>query len=312
MEHKKKGIGLVVIATTFWGMMGITSRNLSLSGLSTFDVSFLRCLIAGVLFALWILKKDKNLLKLDLKGIIICCLYGIITFAISFTSYNISVERIPISIATVLMFTNPIWVTIFGAMFFKEKITTKKVFVIILCILGCLCIADIFAAKGANLDMIGIIAGLVNGITFALQIVIPRFFEGKYEKDSMLVYGFIGGAIFLVFFTDFSNIGRCIYNNTQPTSVVMNILSIALLSTFIANTFYVKATEFIGNSLTSILVSLEPVLGSLFAFIVFGEVLNKTQILGAVIVVLAAIILELDIKVFIENLKVNLKKEKSE
>ncbi|GAA3648396.1 DMT family transporter [Asaccharospora irregularis] len=114
MDSKKKGIGLVVIATTFWGMMGITSRKLSLSGLSTFDVSFLRCLIAGLLFTFWILRKDKNLLKLDIKGIIICSLYGIVAFASSFISYNISVERIPISIATVLMFTNPIWVTVFG------------------------------------------------------------------------------------------------------------------------------------------------------------------------------------------------------
>lgn len=312
MDSKKKGIGLVVIATTFWGMMGITSRKLSLSGLSTFDVSFLRCLIAGLLFTLWILRKDKNLLKLDIKGIIICSLYGIVAFASSFISYNISVERIPISIATVLMFTNPIWVTVFGFILFKEKITKKKVFVIILCILGCLCIADIFTAKNIDLDIIGVMAGLANGVTFALQIIIPRFFDGKYEKDTMLVYGFISGALFLLFFTDLSNITRSIHNNTQPMSVVMNILSIAILSTFIANTFYVKATEYIDTSLTSILVSLDPVLGSFFAFIVFGETLNLIQILGAIIVILAAVILEIDIKVFINNIKLNLKKEESQ
>lgn len=295
MSVKLKGISLVVIATLFWGMMGICSRNLSLAGFSSFDISFFRCLIAGALFLLWMLFKDKKVLMLDKKGILTCGLYGIGTFAISFISYNIAVERIPISVATVLMFTNPIWVTIFNAIFFKEKINAKKILVIILCIIGCLCIADIFTSGNIELDPIGVIAGIVNGMAFAMQIIIPRFFVGKYEQDSMLIYGFLGGALFLALFTDFNNIFTILSTDTSIMSSIGNILFISVLSTFIANTFYVKSTTYIGTSLTSILVSLEPILGSLFAFIIFKEVMSSIQILGAGIVIIAAVILELDI-----------------
>lgn len=309
MTNSKKGICLVIIATIFWGMMGISSRSLSMAGLNTFDISFFRCFVAGALYLLWILKKDISILKLDLKGILICSLYGIITFALGFISYNMSVERIPISIAIVLMFTNPIWVTLFGAVLFKEKITKKKVVVIILCIIGCLCIGDVFATGGLNLDMIGVVAGLINGITFALQIVIPKVFEDKYKKDSMLVYGFIGAAVFLAFFADFNNIFTVITTSSNAGNVVLNILSISVLSTFIANTFYVKSTNFISTSTTSILVALEPIVASIFAFIVFGETLNFIQIIGAVIIVVAAMALELDLEKCIHDIRVRLSKE---
>ncbi len=45
MGDRKKGISLVLIATTFWGMMGINSRTLSLAGLSAMDIAFIRCSI---------------------------------------------------------------------------------------------------------------------------------------------------------------------------------------------------------------------------------------------------------------------------
>ncbi|WP_300278942.1 DMT family transporter [Peptacetobacter sp.] len=301
MNDRKKGISLVLIATTFWGMMGINSRTLSLAGLSAMDIAFIRCSIAGVLFTIYMLITKPNELKQKFSGIFVGCIYGIVCFVLGFMTYNISVERVPISVATVLMFTNPIWVSIFGTLVFKDKMTKKKLFVICMCILGCICISDIMSTGGANLDIIGIIAGLTNGMTFAMQIIIPRFFEGKYSKDAILVYGFISSTIVLSFFTDFSAISSAIVGENS-FKVVLNMLAISVLSTFIASTFYVKSTEYIETQVTSILVSLEPILGSIFAFFIFGETMSQTQLLGAVIVILAACILESDLSKVTEKI----------
>ena len=126
MNNKKKGISLVLIATLFWGMMGVTSRTLANAGINSMSISFFRCLIAAIGFSIFLFIFNKNAFKIDLKGIIVSALYGIVTFGLSFTTFNIAVERVPIAVATVLMFTNPIWVTIFNAIFFKEKNYIKK------------------------------------------------------------------------------------------------------------------------------------------------------------------------------------------
>lgn len=289
MNNKKKGISLVLIATLFWGMMGVTSRTLANAGINSMSISFFRCLIAAIGFSIFLLIFNKNAFKIDLKGIIISALYGIVTFGLSFTTFNIAVERVPIAVATVLMFTNPIWVTIFNAIFFKEKITAKKAIVIALAITGCILISNIFGVGFENLDIIGLLIGLSTGVLFALQLVIPRFFDGKYSKDSMLIYGFIASAIVLAFFTDFSGVNKAITTDTQPIFVVLNILSIGVLSTFIANIAYVKSTDYIDSGIASVLVALEPVLGSLFAYVVYGETLTALQLLGGLIIVFAAI-----------------------
>lgn len=289
MNNKKKGIILVLIATLFWGMMGVTSRTLGNAGIDSMSISFFRCLIASIGFGIFLFIFNKDAFKVDLKGIIISSIYGIVTFGLSFTTFNIAVERVPIAVATVLMFTNPIWVTIFNAIFFKEKITGKKAIVIILAITGCLLISNIFGVGFENLDVVGLLVGLSTGVLFALQLVIPRFFEGKYTKDSMLIYGFIASAIVLAFFTNFTGIGNAITSSASPIFVVLNILSIGVLSTFIANISYVKATDYIETGVASVLVALEPVLGSLFAYLVYGETLTGLQLIGGLLIIIAAI-----------------------
>ncbi|WP_024614771.1 DMT family transporter [Clostridium sp. Ade.TY] len=289
MNNKKKGISLVLIATLFWGMMGVTSRTLTNAGIDSMSISFFRCLIASIGFSIFLLIFNRKAFKVDLKGIIISGIYGIVTFGLSFTTFNIAVERVPIAVATVLMFTNPIWVTIFNAIFFKEKITARKAFIILLAITGCVLISNIFGVGFENLDVIGLLIGLSTGILFALQLVIPRFFTDTYSKDSMLIYGFIFSTIALAFFTNFDSIGTAISSNSSSVFVIANILSIGVLSTFIANIAYVKATDYIETGVASVLVALEPVLGSLFAYLVYGETLTAFQLLGGVFIIAAAI-----------------------
>lgn len=289
MNNKKKGITLVLIATLFWGMMGVTSRTLGNAGIDSMSISFFRCLIAAIGFGIFLFIFNKKAFMVDFKGIIISGIYGIVTFGLSFTTFNIAVERVPIAVATVLMFTNPIWVTIFNAIFFKERITSKKATVIALAIIGCLLISNIFGVGFENLDIVGLLVGLSTGVLFALQLVIPRFFDGKYSKDSMLIYGFIFSTIALAFFTNFTGVNTSITTNSSPMFVILNILSIGILSTFIANISYVKATDYIETGVASVLVALEPVLGSLFAYMVYGETLTGLQLLGGLLIVIAAI-----------------------
>lgn len=293
---KQKGILLVIIACIFWGLMGITSRNLHLLSVDAFAISFFRVSIAGFCYLIWILKRNKSMLNTDLKSIVFFAVYGIVTFAIPFIAYNISIARIPISVATVLMFTSPIWVIFIKRVFFYEKISRKKMIVIMLVIFGCMLISKLYQIKHCYLDPIGIFAGLLNGLLFALQIVMPKFYKGKCKKDTMIIYGFLFAGLFLALFMDFKKISYVMINNENLTFLIENILAIGVLSTFVANTAYIKSTEYIDESLTSILSSLELVISSIFAYFIFHETLEPLQILGMLIVICAVTLLEVDIQ----------------
>lgn len=282
---KRKGISLMLTATIFWGFMGINSRWLNDFDISSPNVAFARCSIAAILFSFYSFIANRAAFKVNLKGIIISAIYGIFTLGIGLALYSISIERIPIAIATVLMFSNPIWVSVYGAVLFKDKITFKTATVIFNCLLGCLLLMDVFSNSADNLDMIGVLCGIGNGMTFALQIIIPRAFKNKYSSDTMLIYGFWGATIFLLIFAKPINIIYAVQKSDNPVFLILNLLAIGILATFISNTFYVKSTEYIGTTLPSLMAACEPVFASIFALLIFKEYLSFIQVLGAVIVI---------------------------
>lgn len=302
-EKKKRGVWMMIFATLFWGFMGISNRYLNEVNFQPIDIAFTRSIIGAILTTIFLLITNRSAFKVTFKGFMFCALYGIINYSIGISLYSLSVERIPIGVATVLMFSNPIWVTLLNYIFFKEKISFKKMMVILTCIFGCMCIIDIFSTGGQNLDLIGITAGVLDGVTFALQIVMPRFVEKTISKDSILLYGFWSSAICLIFFADIPRLASGIINSPNPLFYFGNVLSIGVLSTFIANTFYVNSTKYIGTSLPSMMVALEPTFATVLAFFIFGESMKPIQILGTLIVIGSVMALELNFEKIMNRLK---------
>jgi len=288
MNNRMRGILLVVLGASLWGVMGIFVRGLAEIGYSSLDTSFVRCISAGLVFFMIKAIKNPKILKIDPKGLVICCLYGIVAYGFSFVSYGISVERIPIAVATVLMFMSPIWVALLGLIIFKEKLKKDKVITIFICILGAAMVSNVIGVSGGSLDMLGVIAGALNGFGVALQIMVPRYFSDRYERDTMLVYGFLGAAVGLSFFTDFSVIGASITQG-HISSNLINILGIGVLCTMVANVSIVKSTLYIDSTTASILSALEVVIGAIVGIVVFHEHMIGMQVAGAFIVVLGAL-----------------------
>ncbi len=239
MNQRKKGIILAVITAVMWGIMGIFVRDLTQFQFSNIAISFFRCALAGAAYFVFLLITKPKALKIDLKGLIICILYGAygaVAYSISFVSYSVAVSRIPVGVATVLMFMSPIWVAILGVFMFREKLEKSKIITIAICFFGAVLVANLIGAGDIrldgigilagvingigvalqillpNLDGIGILAGVINGIGVALQILLPKFFAKDYDRDTLLVYGFLGAAFVLAFGMDFSSVAMHIGN----------------------------------------------------------------------------------------------------
>ena len=184
VHNSMKGMMLAILGASLWGVMGIFVRGLSASGYSSYDIAFLRCLLAGIGFFLFKAITQPRVLKINFKGLCICFLYGILAYAMGFVCYGIAVERIPVAVATVLMFMSPVWVAVLGVLVFKEKLGKQTVLVILICILGAAMVADVFGSAGGSMDIIGILAGIIN----ALKVT------GKKKENCRVVVNGAGSA----------------------------------------------------------------------------------------------------------------------
>lgn len=287
LNNRTKGIVLAVITACMWGIMGLFVRGLTGNGFSSMEISFFRCFIAGVAYLVFLAIKNPKCLKIDFKGLLICFAFGAAAYSVSFVSYTVAVSRIPVGVATVLMFMSPIWVSLLSRVLFKEKLDKVTLITIALCIGGAVLVSNVLQG-GFQMDGIGILAGIINGMGVALQVTLPKFFAKDYDRDTILVYGFLGAAAVLAFGVDFGHLGTVI--SAAPVGLtILDLFGIGILCTMVANVACVKSTQFVDVTTTSILSALEVVVGTIMGFLVFHENMTIVQLIGAVIIVVSAV-----------------------
>ncbi|MDO4196887.1 MAG: DMT family transporter [Prevotellaceae bacterium] len=297
MSDRTKGLTLAILGPALWGIMGIFIRPLYVAGITRLDITFVRCLIGGLLYMGLMLITNPSVLRVNGRGLIICMLYGVCSYGIGFVSYSIAITRISVAIATVLMFTAPVWVTVLNIIIFRDRPEKSKVLAILLCFIGAVLAADIIHANiGGSLDPLGIIMSLVNSLGMATQLIIPRFFNGKYEKDTMIAYGFLGTALACMLGTKWSHFSVIFTDSGVDWKLIVCLLGMGVLCTFVSNGSYVKASEYIDTVSVSILSAVEVVVGVIVSFAVFHESMTVLQGIGAVIIMFGALYPNLKVK----------------
>lgn len=292
MNNRMKGILMAGGGAGLWGLMSIFSRELSAADYTSLEIAYLRCLVAGIGLAVISWKKDPSILQVGKRAVLTSLLFGTVTFTIGFLSYAYSVQRIPAAMTAVLAFTSPIWTCLIGLFVFRERIRGKKILAIILCLFGAVLITDLFGGQNLRFDLLGMGAATLNGVGLAVQVCVPRYFEKQYRKDTMLTYGFLGAAAFMALFVDH---GKIIGSFFGPSglNIFLSVLGVSVLCTLLANTIVVKSTSYVSSATTTILASMEIVVGALVGLLLFGETLTFLQIVGAVIIVVASLGMEL-------------------
>ena len=284
MSNRQKGVFMAVLCPCLWGLMGIFVREITGAGISVVGVSFFRCATSGLLLLLYFALRKPSALRTDWKGALTCACYGIVAYSMSVVTYSVSVSRIPVAVATILMFLCPVWVTLFSILLFRDRVDRQKVLAIAVCLCGAVLSADLLSVGAVRLDVLGMLMGILNGMGAAMQIVVPRYFSGRYSKDTMLVYGFLGAAIALLFFVDTGEISAA-FQTHSGLELGASIFMVSVVCTMVANVAFVKSTEYIDGTESSILSALEVVVGSLAGFLVYHERLSALQLVGMVLVI---------------------------
>ena len=292
MNNRMKGIIMAAGGAGLWGLMSIFSRVLSAADYTSLEIAYIRCLVAGIGLALIHRKKDPSILWVSKQAVVTSLLFGTVTFTVGFLSYAYSVERIPAAMTAVLSFTSPIWTCLIGLFLFRERVGRKKIVAIFGCLLGAVLITDLLGGQELRFDLLGMGAAVLNGVGLAVQVCVPRYFEEKYRKDTMLTYGFLGAAGFMALFVDH---GKILHSFFGPggLKIFLSALAISVLCTLVANTIVVKSASYVSSATTTILASMEIVVGSLVGLLLFHETLTLLQMMGAVLIVVASLGMEL-------------------
>ena len=283
------GVVLVILAGCSWGLISIFIRQFNAAKFDTWDVMFYRSWVSVFMLLVYFLLVDRKLLKINLKDIWMFIGTGI--FSLTFFSYCYfnAIVMLGTSVAVVLLYTSPIFILFMSMVLFKEKITKVKALAVAMTFAGCVLVAGIVGAgDNGRISGFGLLMGLGAGFGYALYSIFAGFAMKKYSSLTITFYTFLFSGISVLFFR---NPVKLI--SGTGADMIKWIIGIAFICTvfpYITYTAGMKKTEI---SKAAVLVTVEPLVGSLIGIFAWGEDAGIAKIIGIALILSSVVLLSM-------------------
>lgn len=286
---KKIYLILPIIAGIMFGSTGIFVRTLTENGVDSTTLLFLRFSIAIIYMIIAILLTDKSLIKIDKEDIPLLILCGLCILSLNLC-YNSSINTVTLSLAAILLSTAPVFVLIFEYFLFNEKITSIKVFSVILVLIGCTLVTGLLEENSLNISLLGIIAGIGAAVFWAIYSVSSRkSIDMGRHTFTILLYSLITITIVVIPFTNFTQITDFIYLNPLPN--IIFLLMHSLVSFALPYICITISLNHLDAGTAVILSSGEPIAALIYGMIFYSEIPTALMVCGVFITIIALIIL---------------------
>jgi len=272
MRESFKGYGEIIIAAILWSLAGIFAKQIN--GMSAQSITFYRVVFALVIFFTSILISG-NLRIIELKDKkIYLLLFGILQVGTMLTFF-ISLLKGSVSIAVLLLYTAPVYITILSPWLLKEKSTKKGIIALVLSILGILFIVD-----PTKLDLghypAGILAGIASGIIYAFQIMISKYASSTYTGYAQAFWSFPIAIIILL------PVGISPFNLVIDNLGYLILLSI--FPTILAVSLYFNGLKKVNAHSASIVGLIEPLSAVILSVLILHEQISILEIIGGALI----------------------------
>ncbi|CEH28492.1 hypothetical protein AM501_21755 [Aneurinibacillus migulanus] len=195
--------------------------------------------------------------------------------------YYQSLQYVPASIAIVLLFQFT-WIgVIIAAIMERKKPGIEKIVALILLMVGTLLSGDVFTGGFGQLNLIGIVFGLLSAVTYALFVI----FSGRAASSGLSPYTraavTLTGAMLITFIIYPPSF---LINGALTSGLLLYVLPLALFGGIIPVLFFTLGVSHIGGGLATILSAAELPTAVLLSRIVLHENVSMLQWIGVSII----------------------------
>ena len=168
----------------------------------------------------------------------------------------------------------------FSIFIFKEKCSYKKIFFLIISLLG---VSLISVSKlGNEVSLIGIFYGILAAITFAFFTIFSKFIVHEIGSLKFTAYNSLGGALCYIPILLHQN--KPIFQ--FPIEFIWQVLFLGIFVSGIAYITFMKTIEILNPGKGSYVFFLKPIIAGSLAIIFLKEQLHYLQILGIIFIIL--------------------------
>ncbi len=282
---------LLMLAGCCFGTISTFSAVLRDHGVSSFQQSFLRCFIA-LLYILIIFYYKKTDFLINIRELRYYALLGLVMGALGFFENSAVAVGTPVAVVVLLLYTQPIWTTIFGKVFFAERINTLKKIAVPLAFLGIVLISKVWNVS--TLNYVGVSLSLICGVLLSVEFIMIR--ELSIQKRYFLISIFWFYLFRSIFTVLFGYLSRSITNNEIITSFTLSlplqlwglILLFAFVPMFLGMILFYTSVKHVSVVSTGVIMLIEPISGVIYGYFILGEYVDTLTIFGGALVLIAS------------------------
>ena len=278
---KYLGFALILIAAFSWGFIGVLARFLLENGMGPVELVFWRAAFACAAFSIVALAKKQARLH-SRKDFFSLMLFGSVCLGSVFISYMTAVKLGGAALTVVLQYTAPAWVAILARLLFQEPLTKAKVAAVFTSLTGVALVSLSGSAEASHISTLSVGLGLLSGFLFAIQSVSVKKLVATYSPFTIFSYGFFFASLTLFPFADF------VEKSTADWGI---LLLLGMGCTVLPFFCYAAGVKRIEASTASIIATLEPVVGTIAAWLIWNETFSGLGVVGIALVIGAVVML---------------------
>ena len=273
----------LILTALLWGGTFIAGRVVA-GDVGPFSAAFFRFFIASIFLVLFTYRVEgkvpmpgkRQMIPVFLLGMTGVFLYNVFFFK--------GLKLINAGRAAIIIAGNPIFITLFAAYFFKEKLNLVKGVGIILSLVG----AVIVISKGSLNEIVN--GGIGWGEIFIFCCVLSWVVYSLIGKAVMndlsplasVTYSSVIGTVLLFFPAFFEGMFKDY--NSYPNMAWLSIFYLGFFGTVIGFVWYYEGIKKIGAMRASLFINFVPICAVVLAFFILDEPITLSLFIGTVLV----------------------------
>lgn len=220
-----------------------------------------------------------NLLPLVLSGAAIG-----INWIFLFEAYNYT----SVAVATLCYYMQPVMLIVLTPLILKEKLSKKKLLCVPVALLGMVMVSGVLSGP-QNVSFKGVSMGLCAAVFYTTVIILNRFLKNINSYDSTLVQLFMAAVVITPYnlAVGMGNVGKI-----GLTALIL-LLVVGFIHTGFAYSMYFGCVQSINTQTVAIYSYIDPAFSILLSVFLLGEGMDVWGIIGAVLILGAAMVSEL-------------------
>lgn len=272
MNEQKQSLYFIHIAVLFFGLAGLFGKIIDQPAII---ITLGRVVFAALGLGLILLFTKNGFRIYTFKNGFLLILAGIV-LAFHWWAFFYAIQLSSVAIGLLTFSTFPVFTVFLEPLFYREKIVVKNIFVAILTFLGIYLIVPEFNID--NAFFMGAFWGTMSGFLFSVLQLLNRFLVKSASGMQVTFYEVLISSIVLFPFL-------FIEKMEISTTDILYLFLLGTVFTAMAHSLFIHGLKKVNVFVSSIIASLEPVYGILFAILLLSEIPDLITIIGGLIIV---------------------------